>query len=450
MEPLKRGAHGLLEFPCDVERLPNGNTLIADAGDEDGSGSEIIEVDPFGNIVWNYRGGAVGLLFAHSAKRLKNGNTLISDTSHSRILEVNPKGEIVFTSDSWNNGTGKLSDGSHLHYPNDAHLLEDEWGGGTIIITDRNNDRCVITDYAGNVKWFYDRDIKHPHNCDMLPNGNVIIADSDGKRIVEVNREKQIVWEYHPTAEGQTLDWPRDADRLPNGNVLITDSKNSRVIEITPDGQIVWCYRVSYFANFYDSDKLPNGNVLISDQQRHQVLEVDPYGNVVWQFRNYRNFNSINRTIKNGSFSKLAPNGLPEHWIIFNRFSEGGGEFAMDPAVSAKPVPRLTFDRAGAYLLKQSVAVIPGTTYKMSATVKTQNLQDGAFAYLQMAFVDAFGALIEDAAKAPKGNFFTGENDWTEDSFDATAPATATAVEIRFVLTGPGKGWVRNVMFFAN
>jgi len=110
----------------------------------------------------------------------------------------------------------------------------------------------------------------------------------------------------------------------------------------------------------------------------------------------------------------------------------------------------LTFDRAGAYLLKQSIAATPGTTHRMSATVKTQDMKDGAFVYLQMAFVDAYGALIEDAAKAPKGNFFTGDNDWTEDSFEATAPPTATAVEIRFVLTGPATAWVRNVMFFAN
>ena len=42
---------GIVEFPCDVERLPDGNTLITDAGDERGEGSEIVEVDPEGRIV---------------------------------------------------------------------------------------------------------------------------------------------------------------------------------------------------------------------------------------------------------------------------------------------------------------------------------------------------------------------------------------------------------------
>jgi hypothetical protein len=35
---------GRLDWPCDVERLPTGNTLITDAGYWSGQGSEILEV----------------------------------------------------------------------------------------------------------------------------------------------------------------------------------------------------------------------------------------------------------------------------------------------------------------------------------------------------------------------------------------------------------------------
>lgn len=437
----QRGLAGMLEFPCDVERLENGNTLISDAGDEAGLGSEIIEVDPLGNIVWQY---GEGLRFAHAAKRLKNGNTLISDTTNDRIIEVTKEGKIVFTSDEWGNGTGQLSDGSHLNYPNDAHLLED----GTYIITDRNNNRCVIADRNGKVIWFYDEDIKHPHNCDMLPNGNVIIANSDGRTVIEVNPDKEIVWEY---GDGSTemLDWPRDADRLENGNTLIGDSKNSRVIEVTPDGKIVWCYQVDYFANFYDADKLPNGNVLISDQQHHQVIEVDPYGNIVWSFKNMTNPNVIHPRMKNGSFKFRGEDGLPQDWILFNRFSEGGGKVIWDEEEKPRPCPGLEFDRAGALCLQQVVAVKPGRTYKMVGKLRTQDLEEGSFAYLQMAFLDKFGGLIEDAAKAPKGTLFTGTNDWREDSFEAIAPKDATSVELRVVIMGKGKVWAKGLMFFS-
>ena len=62
---------GRLDWPADVERLPNGNTLITDAGYWSGQGSEILEVDVLGNIVWKYD---KDLRFAHSAKLLPNGN----------------------------------------------------------------------------------------------------------------------------------------------------------------------------------------------------------------------------------------------------------------------------------------------------------------------------------------------------------------------------------------
>jgi len=259
--------------------------LITDAGDETEQGSEIIEVNPEGQIVWRF---GEGLKFAHSAKRLKNGNTLITDTTNNQVIEVNPEGEIIFTSDNWGNGTGKLSDGSHLHYPNDAHQLED----GNLLVTDRNNNRCIVVDHKGNIIWFYNEGIQHPHNCDMLPNGNILIADSDHHRVIEVNCKKEIVWEYGDGSR-DIINWPRDADRLENGNTLITDSKNSRIIEVTPNRDVVWSFKPRYFADFYEADKLENGNVLISDQQHKQVVEVDPYGNIVWSFRKYRNLNPV-------------------------------------------------------------------------------------------------------------------------------------------------------------
>lgn len=112
-----RGIPRDVEMPLAVQRLPNGNTIIADAGDEAGLGSEIVEVDPVGNIVWNFN---ENLRFAHSGRRLRNGNTLITDTTNNRLIEVTPDKRIVMNSDEWGGGTGDLSDWSHLHYPNEA------------------------------------------------------------------------------------------------------------------------------------------------------------------------------------------------------------------------------------------------------------------------------------------------------------------------------------------
>ena len=430
----------MLHFPCDVERLPNGNTLITDAGDEVSSGSKVLEVNPRREIVWRYDD---ALLFAHSAKRLANGGTLIGDTNNNRVIEVTPDGDVAFTSDDWSDGAGTLSDGSHLRYPNDAHQIED----GTLLITDRNNDRCVIVTRDGRVLWEYGEGLRHPHNCDMLPNGNVIIANSDGRTIIEVNRDKEIVWQYGD-GDRSALNWPRDADRLGNGHTLITDSKNSRVIEVTPQGETVWTFQVSHFANFYDSDKLEDGNVLISDQQRRQVIEVNPLGETVWAFRNHRFSRPVHPRLKNGFFKERGEDGLPVGWILFTRLAEGGGRVIWDEQAAPRPCPGIEYDRPGAVYLQQMIAALPGARYQMTGKIRT-DLAEGALAYFQMAFIDAGGGYTADTAELPKGRLFTGANDWTQDTFEAVPPPNATAAEARILITGKGRIWARDLMVFS-
>ena len=438
MELLKE-REGLLDFPCDVERLPNGNTLIADAGDNTGKGSEIIEVNTAGQIVWHY---ADGLRFAHSAKLLPNGNILITDTTNNRVIEVTRKHEIVFNSDDWGGGTGRLSDGSHLHYPNDAHLLEDD----TLLITDRNNDRCLIVNRHGKVIWEY-KGARHPHNADMLPTGNVILADSDGNRVIEVDRQGRVVWSYSGDKEN-VLSWPRDADRLPNGNTLIGDSKHSRVLEVTPEGKIVWIFEVPYFANFYDVDKLPDGNVLISDQQHHQVLEVDQFGNIVWLFRNDRVPYPVLPKLMNGNFKQQTVDGLPEYWMPYFKTSEGGGKIIWDTSDKNSPSPGVEFDRDGAFCLYQVVGVKAGRKYTFRGDIRAEILNGGAVVFFQLAFLDTYGGLIEDVSTAPKGTIITQSTKWFRDTVTAIAPPRATAVEVRLFISGSGRAWMRNVEFF--
>ncbi len=428
---------GMLEFPCEVQRLANGNTLITDAGDKTGIGSEIIEVDPAGKTVWLFDD---GLHFAHSAERLPNGNTLITDTGNNRLLEVAQDGEILLDSGDWGCGTGKLSDGSHLEYPNDAHDV----GGGRLLVTDRDNDRCILVRRDGDVLWSYDDSVKHPHNADMLENGNILLADSDKKRVIEVNPQKEIVWECG--GEG-IFEFPRDADRLQNGNTLITDSRNHRVIEVTPDGKTVWDYKVDYYACFYEADKLANGNVLISDQHHHRVFEVDAAGSTVWEFSNWKRWRKIHPEITNAAFETKDDDGLPTDWLLYNRFAEGGGRVIWDNANEPHPCPGLEYDRDGALCLFQYVAVEPGRMYKLSACLRSQEVGPDAVAFIQLFFLDSYDGAIENTAVAPRGRYFIGTNDWAMDSVEAVAPGNATSVEVRLFINGPGRVWVRDLSF---
>jgi len=429
---------GILEFPCDVERLASGNTLIADAGDELGGGSEIIEVTPAGEIAWRY---GEGLAFAHSAKRLAGGNTLIADTNNNRVIEVTPEGETVFTSEKWGGGSGELSDGSHLDYPNKAKLLDD----GTLLVTDRNNDRALIATREGEVVWQYAGKVKHPHNATILASGNLIICDSDGQYIKEVTREGKEVWSFGDGTP-EILNWPRDADRLANGNTLITDSKHARVIEVTSAGEIAWEYQAGHYANYYEADRLPGGNTLLADQQHQQAVEVNPAGETVWSFRNFtRPYPAVEKLV-NTRFEEWGEDGLPAGWHLCERLAEGGGEFITKETAAGKKVPGLAYDREGGLWLQQTRRVVPGENYRVSGLISTEGLE--GIACLQLAFADEHGGMFCDGAEGPKSALFNGDTPPSREIFAARAPEGALTADVRLFITGRGRVFVEELFCF--
>lgn len=117
-----------------------------------------------------------------------------------------------------------------------------ELAGGSIALVDPA---------AGKVVWASTGPWMAQHDPDVLPGGILQVFDNRGNlggearsRIVEVDPATMgIVWRY--TGEpGRPLDSPIRASqqRLPNGNTLITESSGGRLLEVTRDGRIVWEY----------------------------------------------------------------------------------------------------------------------------------------------------------------------------------------------------------------
>ncbi len=83
----------------------------------------------------------------------------------------------------------------------------------------------------------------------------------DYSRVLEINPQTlQIVWQYTPREAG--LMHPTDsnrfyspfissAQRLPNGNTLITEGSGGRIIEVTPEHEIVWEYISPYWGRLF-------------------------------------------------------------------------------------------------------------------------------------------------------------------------------------------------------
>ena len=88
------------------------------------------------------------------------------------------------------------------------------------------------------------------HDPDILPNGNLLLFDNIGNfekpegrsRVIEFDpKTMAIVWQYAGTAQAPLESKIRaDQQRLTNGNTLITESSGGRILEVTPTGEIVW------------------------------------------------------------------------------------------------------------------------------------------------------------------------------------------------------------------
>ncbi len=187
-------------------------------------------------------------------------STWIADYSDNRLIEVDEAGTVVRRVDeifgAW-----------------DVELVDTD----KLLVTEFSVSRVQLMDFQGKALWSFE-DLKNPYDADQLPNGNILIADTFGSRVIEVAPEGKlggkIVWSYSTDIR------PFDADRLANGNTLIADVLQNRVIEVSPQGEIVW--EVKNLPNIHDADRLPNGNTLVVLRTAGECRELDPNGKIVW------------------------------------------------------------------------------------------------------------------------------------------------------------------------
>jgi len=133
----------------------------------------------------------------------------------------------------------------------------------------------------------------------LLSSGNILIADSGvpGKpftpRVLEVTTNGSAVWEYSLQSLSNS---PRYVERLQNGNILIT--LPHKIIEVNRDKKIVWSYgwgkpvkpdTRGYLANPVQAMRLESGNTLIVDRgtTNGTIFEITPKKDVVWQFGSF-------------------------------------------------------------------------------------------------------------------------------------------------------------------
>ena len=197
----------------DADRLPNGNTLVVWGFGEDSKKPEVYELDPEGNVVWEWHAEehlknlqqhrfTGGFTHTNAAVRLRNGNTLICLRNFFALVEVDPSGKIV---------------------------------------------------------WKLENLFFNPHDPEELPNGNILVNTRRPQFIIEYNKSGDIVWKHYP----ENADTIRYNHKLPNGNIIFAERR--KIVEITPDGEVVWSLRLNGVSAskkdkvrwFYKAERIP-------------------------------------------------------------------------------------------------------------------------------------------------------------------------------------------------
>jgi hypothetical protein len=135
---------------------------------------------------------------------------------------------------------------------------------GDLLVSLRNmNLLLVLSPKSERIKWSLTGPYLRQHDPDFLPTGRLSIFDNrrdggngeifGGSRILELDPvTTKIVTVYGEGDDKQFYtEKMGEHQRLPNGNILITESEAGHAFEVTADGEVVWS-----FINSWDDDSV--------------------------------------------------------------------------------------------------------------------------------------------------------------------------------------------------
>lgn len=124
--------------------------------------------------------------------------------------------------------------------------------GNQALLSFRHPGTPALVDLdSGRLTWAMSGSWLGQHSARALPNGHFTLFDNYGhfqsdnmSRVLEIDPANDaIVWRYAGDTEHPFASRLRGAaTTLPNGNRLITESDGGRLLEVAPDGDIVWAF----------------------------------------------------------------------------------------------------------------------------------------------------------------------------------------------------------------
>jgi hypothetical protein len=135
----------------------------------------------------------------------------------------------------------------------DATSLGEPFRPGDALVSMAMLDTIAVVDpRTAKIRWWQQGPFGMQHQPRVTPDGKIVVFNNyhaPMRSAVQVfdPRNHKVTWEYTGT-DSEPLYSKRSggAQFLPNGNLLIVESDRGRVIEVRPDQRVVWEYRSPY------------------------------------------------------------------------------------------------------------------------------------------------------------------------------------------------------------
>ncbi|MGF1583553.1 MAG: HEAT repeat domain-containing protein [Gemmataceae bacterium] len=246
-----------LNFPLRLVRSPlEGLTLVAMWGSK-----KVALYDRDLNEVWSY-----GCKYPRAAVKLPNGNILIAQHLPNRIIEVNLDKKIVRIIPVNTNNVVPLENGNLLV---GGHFVGGNSGRNRVdFAAEITLEGKTVRKIGGGVQG-------RGRICNAVPleNGNTIVLRqrTSGFDLLEYNLENKLVWSC-VASKGSAVE---TVQALENGNILCT-VMGGTAIEVNRDKEIVWQCKLAGLRSAWRTE---DGNTLLMNGT--QLIEVNPEGKKV-------------------------------------------------------------------------------------------------------------------------------------------------------------------------
>jgi glucose/arabinose dehydrogenase len=257
----------------------------------------------------NATGSAARFSQPHGIAALPNGNIIVGDGNNQRIRLITPEGVVTTLAGTGVVGSGDGPGATATFnqpwglavLPNGNVVVADRDSQRIRLITMSTG---VVSTIAGGIGGLVegpggDALFRAPSGIATLPNGDILVADSVNHRIRLITMSTGIVSTLAGSTEGSAdgvgtnaqFNMPFGVAPLPNGNIIVADTNGNRIRLITMPGKVVSTLVGNADSTAGDTNGigsiarvrgpsgiavLSNGNIIVCDQSNHRIRLITP------------------------------------------------------------------------------------------------------------------------------------------------------------------------------